>query len=173
MFVFAKISTLYHTRLFEKNGFRKFVSDLWIDRGLKPISGLEAPKFAAMDAWEFAAKSKTARRFVTLGPAAAVRPSAAASAGVGERRRGSREPRPPPPPRRRGPGAGRDAPPQTRLDAWEFAAQSKSRNGFFGIQKEEAMAQEAIPGDHQVVGAVVVWCGVASRDNQQHFLCDP
>ena len=35
------------------------------------------------------------------------------------------------------------------------------------------MAQEAIPGDHQVGGAVVVWCGVTFRDNQQHFLCDP
>jgi hypothetical protein len=41
-FVFDKISTLYqfHTRLFERNRFRKFVSDLWIDRGLKLISGV-------------------------------------------------------------------------------------------------------------------------------------
>ena len=29
----------FHTRLFETNRFRKFVSDLWIDRGLKPILG--------------------------------------------------------------------------------------------------------------------------------------
>jgi hypothetical protein len=30
----------FHTRLFETNQFRKFVSDLWTDRGLKLISGL-------------------------------------------------------------------------------------------------------------------------------------
>jgi hypothetical protein len=34
-----KLESFYHTRLFEKNRFRKFVStDLWIERGLKRIS---------------------------------------------------------------------------------------------------------------------------------------
>ena len=40
--------------------------------GAGPRAGRDAPPETRLDAWEFAAKSKTARRFVTLPPPAAV-----------------------------------------------------------------------------------------------------
>ena len=43
-------------------------------------------------AWQYSAKSKTARRFVTLGPAAAGRRATAAKVWAGDRRGGSGEP---------------------------------------------------------------------------------
>jgi hypothetical protein len=71
-------------------------------------------------------KSKTARRFVTLGPAA-VQPSRAAGAGAGGGPRGRTKKTTLP---RAGPATGRDGAHETRLDAWEFAAKSKTARRF-------------------------------------------
>ncbi len=69
--------------------------------GAGPRAGRDAHPETRLGACEFAAKSKTVRRFVTLGPPRDSRVVPAAGAGAGARPGGSGETPPPPPPRER------------------------------------------------------------------------
>ncbi len=79
---------------------------------------------------EFAAKSKTARRFVTLGPPRGCPTVPGGRRGGGGRPRGVRGDAPATVTEGAGPATGRDAAPKTRLDASEFAAKSKTARRF-------------------------------------------
>ena len=93
---------------------------------IRPGAGRDPPPETRLDAWEFAAKSKTARRFVTLGPPRGCPTVRGGQRGGGSPPRGVRGAASATATEGAGPGTGRDAPLETRLEVWEFAAKSKT-----------------------------------------------
>jgi hypothetical protein len=96
-------------------------------KALRPLTltgSVSFLQFQNLMGGNFPAKSKTARRFVTLGPRRG-------GQCVGERPPGGvRGAACAVPTEGAGPGSGRDAPPKTRLDGWQFSAKSKTERRF-------------------------------------------